>query len=158
MSYLTDLHFYIQLPWQRTALTMQFLLAQQQKNFLVTALSNYSSAVNNMEQTVMLPSLLQDIPVNDYDESKDAADTSHNMYECYLLLKSIKNTVESSMLPSEDLKQNINSAYDLESDEEANLEKLLYVHVKGLCTVLNTLTNKANTLTSKYKDRIGLFS
>ncbi|XP_051881516.1 mid1-interacting protein 1-B-like [Pristis pectinata] len=135
---------------------MQFLVAQQQKNFLVTALSKYSSAVNNMEQTIMLPSLLQDIPMEDHDESKDAADSSHNMYECYILLKSIKNTVESTILPFEDLKLKINAGCDLENEDEANLEKRLYIHVKGLCTVLNTLTNKANTLTSRYKDRIGL--
>ncbi|XP_078259116.1 mid1-interacting protein 1A-like [Rhinoraja longicauda] len=134
---------------------MQFLIAQQQNNFLVTALTKYSSAVNNMEQTIMLPSLLQDIPTEEHNETKDAEGGPHNMYECYNLLKSIKNTVESSMLPSEDWKQKINSAS--ENEEVANLEKLLYTHVKGLCMVLNRLTDKANTLTSRYKGRIGTY-
>ncbi|XP_032878024.1 mid1-interacting protein 1A-like [Amblyraja radiata] len=132
---------------------MQFLVAQRQNNFLVTALTKYSSAVEQMEQTIMLPSLLQDIPMEGHNETKDAEGGSHNMYN---LLKSIKNTVESSRLPSEDWKRKINSAWDLENEDEAHLEQLLYTHVKGLCMVLNTLTNKANTLTSRYKDRIGL--
>ncbi|XP_078401342.1 thyroid hormone-inducible hepatic protein [Cetorhinus maximus] len=134
---------------------MQSLIAQQQTNFLVATMSKYSSAVKNMEQTVMLPSLLQDIPLEDQDEAKDAAASSQNLYECYTLLKSIKNTVESGPLPFEDLKRKINSAYDLENEDEANLEKLFYVHVKGLCAVLNTLTKKANTLTSRYEDMLG---
>ncbi|XP_069747941.1 mid1-interacting protein 1-B-like [Narcine bancroftii] len=137
---------------------MQFLAAQHQKNFLVTALSKYSSAVNNMEQTIMFPSLLQDIPMDDHIETQDDTCNYHSMYECYILLKSIKNTVESSKLPVEHLKRKINNTCDLENEDEANLEKLLYIHVKGLHAVLNTLTNKANILTSRYKDKIGLSS
>ncbi|GCB66462.1 mid1-interacting protein 1-B-like [Scyliorhinus torazame] len=134
---------------------MQSLIAQQQTNFLVATMSKYSSAVKNMEQTVMLPSLLQDIPLEVQDEAKDATASSQNLYECYILLKSIKDTVESGLLPFEDFKRKINSALDLENEDEANLEKLFYVHVRGLCTVLNTLTKKANTLTSRYEDMIG---
>uniref|UniRef100_UPI00398E5D35 mid1-interacting protein 1-B-like n=1 Tax=Pristiophorus japonicus TaxID=55135 RepID=UPI00398E5D35 len=132
---------------------MQSILAQQQNNFLVATMSKYSSAVKNMEQTVMIPSLLQDITLDDQDEANNATANSSNLYKCYTLLKSIKNTVECGLLPFEDLKWKIN---DLENEDETNLETLFYDHVKGLCIVLNTLTNKANTLTSRYKNRIGL--
>ncbi|XP_067841482.1 mid1-interacting protein 1-B-like [Heptranchias perlo] len=137
---------------------MQSLIVQQQNNFLAATMSKYSSAVKNMEQTVMLPSLLQDIPLEGQDEAKDARASSENLYECYVLLKSIKDTVECGLLPFEDLKRQINSAYDMENEDEADLEKLFYVHVKGLCTVFYALTNKANTLTSRYKEKIGLSS
>ncbi|XP_060682973.1 mid1-interacting protein 1-B-like [Hemiscyllium ocellatum] len=135
---------------------MQSFIAQQQTSFLVATMSKYSSAVRNMEQTIMLPSLLQDIALEDQDEGKDASVSSQNLYECYIQLKSIKNIVESGRLPPEDLKQKINYAYNLEDEDEANLETLFYVHVKGLCTVLNSLTKKANMLTSRYEDVIGL--
>ncbi|XP_067889458.1 mid1-interacting protein 1-B-like [Heterodontus francisci] len=137
---------------------MEYRLVQQQNNFLVATVSKYSSAVKNMEQTVMLPSLLQDIPLEDQHEAKDATASSQNLYECYILLKSIKNTVESGLPPFEDFKWKINSAYDLENEDEVKLEKLFYDHVKGLCTVLNTLTKKANALTSRYEDMIGISS
>ncbi|XP_078078491.1 mid1-interacting protein 1-B-like [Mustelus asterias] len=135
---------------------MQSLIIQQQTNFLVATMSKYSSAVKNMEQTVMLPSLLQDIPLEVQDEAKDA--NSQSLYECFTLLKSIKNTVESGGLSFEDLKRKTNSAHELENEDAASLEQLFYVHVKGLCTVLNTLTKKANTLTSRYEDMIGVSS
>ncbi|XP_048389218.1 mid1-interacting protein 1-B-like [Stegostoma tigrinum] len=135
---------------------MQSFISQQQTNFLVATMSKYSSAVKNMEQTVMLPSLLQDIPLEDQNEAKDVSVSSQNLYECYTQLKYIKDIVESGQLPLEDLKRQINDAYDLEHEDETNLETLFYIHVKGLCAVLNILTKKANMLTSRYKDMIGI--
>ncbi|NP_001280075.1 mid1-interacting protein 1-B-like [Callorhinchus milii] len=138
---------------------MQSLATQHQKNFLAVAMNKYVSSVKNMENTVMLPSLLRDVPIEDEDETKMATISPQNLYECYSLLKSFKNTVESSILPFEPPKRK-NSAGDLESEEEneeqPNLEKLFHIHLLGLYTVLDELSNKANTLTKRYKEIIGL--
>jgi len=70
----------------------------KQKNSLFNAMNRFIGAVNNMDQTVMVPSLLRDVPL-DEDREMSAAlktdlDEEGDMYSYYQLLKSIRRDIE----------------------------------------------------------------
>jgi len=136
---------------------MQSADTKLSRNSLQLALRRYSAVVHNMEQTVLLPSLLRDVP---YDEATDceAADNSMDLYESYLMLKAIKNTVESGLFPHDDAKTKSHAALHkgLEPLLEAEPEALFHFHLRGLFTVMATLANKSQNLTEKYLDIIGV--
>lgn len=136
---------------------MQSTDTRLNRNSLQLALRRYSTVVLNMEQTVLLPSLLRDVP---YDEAQDceAADNSMDLYEYYLMLKAIKNTVESGLFPHDEPKTKRHAALNkgLEPLLEAEPEALFHFHLQGLFTVMATLANKSQNLTEKYLDIIGV--
>lgn len=122
-----------------------------------------------MDQTVMVPSLLRDVPV-DEKEMKTARTAGNgtstyfqdvgDMHSYYILLKSIRNDIEWGILQGDERrKEKVGvTALDistLESDDE-DLEKQFHYHMNGLHTVLSKLTRKANTLTNRYKQEIGI--
>ncbi|XP_030637393.1 mid1-interacting protein 1-B [Chanos chanos] len=148
---------------------MQICDSYNQKNSLFNAMNRFIGAVNNMDQTVMVPSLLRDVPL---DEEKDlssvrtASNSSSNyfqdgdMYASYVQLKSIRNDIEWGVLqPDERRKEKLavtnHELSHVEPDDE-DLEKLFHFHLNGLHTVLSKLTRKANTLTNRYKQEIGI--
>ncbi|CAK6979688.1 LOW QUALITY PROTEIN: mid1-interacting protein 1-B-like [Scomber scombrus] len=144
-----------------------------QKNSLYTAMSRFIGAVNNMDQTVMLPSRLRDVPTNGADDGADDG----AMYGSYVLLKSIRNDMEWGVLQQGGgvlqqggglmlqggglmhqgggpvLQQNGGGTEAAEDEDD--LEKQFYFHLNGLHAVLSKLTRKADTLTSRYKEEIG---
>ncbi|XP_067307882.1 mid1-interacting protein 1-B-like [Pseudorasbora parva] len=131
---------------------MQSADAKLSRSSLQLALRRYSTVVHNMEQTVLLPSLLRDVP---YDE---AADNSMDLYEYYLMLKAIKNTVESGLIPHDDAKAKSQAVLHkgLEPLLEAEPEAVFHFHLRGLFTVMATLGKKSQNLTEKYLDIIGI--
>ncbi len=140
---------------------MQFADAKLSRSSLLLALRRYSSAVHNMEQTILLPSLLRDVPYDDDDDEAldcEAAEDNKDLYECYLQLKAIKNTVESGLVPHDDPKGKSHAVLhkSLEPLLEADPEALFHFHLRGLFTVMATLTRKSQGLTKKYLDIIGV--
>ncbi|XP_041715392.1 mid1-interacting protein 1-B [Coregonus clupeaformis] len=143
-----------------------------QKNSLFNAMNRFIGAVNNMDQTVMVPSLLRDVPLDEEEEVKTISPimTASNgsatyfqdgdMYNYYVLLKSIRNDIEWGVLQADDRrteKMGV-TALDIsriESDDD-DLEKQFHYHLTGLHTVLSKLTRKANTLTNRYNQEIGI--
>ncbi|XP_014809533.1 PREDICTED: mid1-interacting protein 1 [Calidris pugnax] len=90
---------------------MQICDSYSQKYSLFNAMNRFIGAVNNMDQTVMVPSLLRDVPL--LLEELDAAGavcpsreaslppgdpgaffSRRDMYSHYVLLKSIRNDIE----------------------------------------------------------------
>ncbi|XP_049583219.1 mid1-interacting protein 1A [Syngnathus scovelli] len=69
-----------------------------QKNSLFNAMNRFLGAVNNMDRTVMVPSLLRDVPLCDdaelYGHKSDVDDGDVDMYSYYQLLKSIRQDIE----------------------------------------------------------------
>ncbi|KAL4656907.1 mid1-interacting protein 1 [Arapaima gigas] len=130
-----------------------------QKNSLFNAMNRFIGAINNMDQTVMVPSLLRDVPLE--EEGKDSSSSSPSyfhdgdMYSYYVLLKSIRNDIEWGVVQPEDRRKDKLAVTALEADDE-DLEKLFHFHLMGLHTVLSKLTRKANTLTNRYKQEIGI--
>ncbi|XP_026138577.1 mid1-interacting protein 1-B-like [Carassius auratus] len=134
---------------------MQSADAKLSRSSLLLALRRYSTAVHNMEQTVLLPSLLRDVPYHN-DPDCEAANHSMDLYEHYLLLKAIKNTVESGLVPHDEAKSHAALHKGLEPLLEAEPETLFHFHLRGLFTVMATLTKKSQNLTEKYLDIIGI--
>lgn len=143
---------------------MQISESYNQKKSLFNAMNRFIFAVNNMDQTVMVPSLLRDVPLDDTQNVKSANGNSTpyfhqdgDMYSSYVLLKSIRNDIEWGVLQADERrKENGGDAKaSWPEAEEGDLEKQLHFHLNGLHTVLSKLTRKANTLTTRYKEEIG---
>ncbi|KAM6945607.1 mid1-interacting protein 1-B-like [Aplochiton taeniatus] len=147
---------------------MQITDSYKQRNSLFNAMNRFIGAVNNMDQTVMVPSLLRDVPIE--EEQIETVRTASNgtatyfqdgdMYGYYVLLKSIRNDIEFGVFQGEERrKEKVEvTALDIssiESDDD-DLEKQFHYHLNGLHTVLSKLTRKANTLTNRYKQEIGI--
>ncbi|KAL4656513.1 mid1-interacting protein 1-B-like [Arapaima gigas] len=149
---------------------MQISDSHNQKNSLFTAMNRFIGAVNNMDQTVMVPSLLRDMPLEEDKNMSPIAPTNGSatyfyngdMYSYYVLLKSIRNDIEWGVLQADDRRKDKVGITGLEISriepevEDEDLEKLFHFHLNGLHTVLSKLTRKANTLTNRYKQEIGI--
>lgn len=121
-------------------------------------MEGYFSAVQKMEQTVMFPSLLLGVSMEDqrdaiHGSSDDRAPTDRDLYEYFTLLKSIKLTAEGGLGALKDKCLHIRE--DEVKEEKGDLEGLFHYHVSGLRHVLVELTRRANTVTSKYNEIMG---
>ncbi|XP_032888996.1 mid1-interacting protein 1 [Amblyraja radiata] len=150
---------------------MQIMDTYNQKHSLFNAMNKFIAAVNNMDQTVMVPSLLRDVPLEDENKSEVNGVSSTgasnyysdkwDMYNYFVLLKSIKNDIEWGVVQLDDRKKDKAATIDIRVEEvegEEDLQKQFHYHLNGLYTVLSKLTRKANTLTNRYKQEIGFGS
>ncbi|XP_076851227.1 mid1-interacting protein 1-like [Brachyhypopomus gauderio] len=143
------------------------------KHSLLNVMNRFIAAANNMDETIMVPSLLRDLPL---EEQAGGAAVGRNepalpskqrdMYEHYLLLKSIKNDMEWGLLKRElsggtsflemavkQEQQNHGTASPAE--DSSDLEGQFHFHLRGLFGVLSKLTVQADHLTNRYKREIG---
>ncbi|XP_033992799.1 mid1-interacting protein 1-like [Trematomus bernacchii] len=148
------------------------------KNSLINVMHRFIAAANNMDETIMVPSLLRDVPLEEQEASKVEPNNNNHeppcpnkqrdMYEHYLLLKSIKNDMEWGLLKremssgasflemavkQEEQQQTVTG--DLLADENLDLENQFHYHLRGLFGVLSKLTMQADHLTNRYKREIG---
>ncbi|XP_043983829.1 mid1-interacting protein 1-like [Gambusia affinis] len=149
------------------------------KHSLLNVMHRFIAAANNMDETIMVPSLLRDVPLeeqannnnnDDMAESQVASNKQRDMYEHYLLLKSIKNDMEWGLLKremssgasfleiavkQEKREQQPSVKGDLAVEDNADLEHQFHYHLRGLFGVLSKLTLQADHLTNRYKREIG---
>ncbi|KAM6924280.1 mid1-interacting protein 1-like [Xenentodon cancila] len=143
------------------------------KHSLINVMHRFIAAANNMDETIMVPSLLRDLPLEEQaasqleDNNNEPASKQRDMYEHYLLLKSIKNDMEWGLLKREmssgasflemAVKQEEQQPVtgDLVVDDNADLEHQFHYHLRGLFGVLSKLTMRADHLTNRYKREIG---
>ncbi|XP_029298246.1 mid1-interacting protein 1-like [Cottoperca gobio] len=146
------------------------------KHSLINVMHRFIAAANNMDETIMVPSLLRDVPLEEQAASKvepnnnqeaPCPNKQRDMYEHYLLLKSIKNDMEWGLLKREmssgasflemAVKQEEQQSVtgDLLPDENSDLENQFHYHLRGLFGVLSKLTLQADHLTNRYKREIG---
>ena len=164
---------------------MQLTETTNQKNSLFNAMNRFIGAVNNMDQTVMVPSLLRDVPLDEDREmsSLKSDEDEGDMYSYYQLLKSIRTIIEwgvrcaeaderrkesmkisrknssastSSSASSSSSSSLSSSEEEDEDEEEEDLEKQFQYHLTGLQGVLSKLTLQANSLTKRYKKELGI--
>ncbi|XP_029374206.1 thyroid hormone-inducible hepatic protein [Echeneis naucrates] len=137
---------------------MQSAEVKFKKNSLLLALRRYSSAVSDMEQTILLPSLLRDVPSDEVWDNGAAEESCDDLYGNYLILKAIRNTVENSSVSLDDHKTKKTTALNktLEPLLNTDPETLFHFHLRGLFSVMSDLTKKTQCLTEKYKDIIGV--
>ncbi|XP_023152965.2 mid1-interacting protein 1-B [Amphiprion ocellaris] len=130
---------------------MQICDSSNQKNSLFTAMTRFIGAVNNMDQTVMVPSLLRDVPLDDGAEPKPGSSFFHqDMYSSYVLLKSIRNHMEWGVLQGDQRRWDKDDV-----TEEDDLEKQFHFHLNGLHSILSKLTLTTDMLTNRYKEEVG---
>ncbi|XP_041850657.1 thyroid hormone-inducible hepatic protein [Melanotaenia boesemani] len=136
---------------------MQSSESKFSRNSLILTLKRYSTAVRNMELTILLPSLLRDVPSEEVCDCEAAEETCRDLYANYLMLKAIRNTVESSLAPSDDRKAK-NTALNLTMEPylDTDPEALFHFHLKGLFSVMNDLTKKTQSITKKYLEIVGV--
>ncbi|XP_058505503.1 mid1-interacting protein 1-like [Solea solea] len=146
------------------------------KHSLINVMHRFIAAANNMDETIMVPSLLRDMPLEEQATSEKEANNNNepecpnkqrDMYEHYLLLKSIKNDMEWGLLKREmssgasflemavkqEEQQQVTG--DLLQDNHSDLERQFHYHLRGLFGVLSKLTTQADNLTNRYKREIG---
>ncbi|XP_070800165.1 thyroid hormone-inducible hepatic protein [Pituophis catenifer annectens] len=126
-------------------------------------LQRYFSAVRHMEQTVMFPSLLQGVSLEDQEDpaeinSEQKCSRDRDLYDDFTLLKSIKSTVESGLPPLHDKSLSSSREEEEEAKEKTDLEGLFRYHISGLYHVLAQLTSRANAVTSRYNEILGQIS
>ncbi|KAJ3590598.1 hypothetical protein NHX12_008548 [Muraenolepis orangiensis] len=134
------------------------------KSSLLLAVRRYSAAVNHMEQTVLLPSLLRDVPSDeiwDGEVEQEQQEEDQDLYQNYLTLKDINTTVESGLITLDDRRAKSRTAPLPPSPPpgalvEADQEALFHFHLSGLFSVLGHLTKKSQNLTDKYLEIIGV--
>ncbi|XP_072300914.1 mid1-interacting protein 1-B-like [Eucyclogobius newberryi] len=162
---------------------MQIQETPNPKNSLFNAMSRFIGAVNNMDQTVMVPSLLMDVPL---DEDRGLGSLKSDMedgdmYSYYQLLKSIRQDIEwgvrcaaadekrkesmtltrSSSSASTTSSASSVASFSSEEDEEEeeedeDLHEQFQYHLTGLQGVLSKLTQSAVSLTKRYNKEIGV--
>ncbi|XP_072251531.1 mid1-interacting protein 1-like [Leuresthes tenuis] len=155
---------------------MQITDSASNKHSLINVMHRFIAAANNMDETIMVPSLLRDLPLEELAASQVEANNNNeppcankqrDMYEHYLLLKSIKNDMEWGLLKREmssgasflemAVKQEEQQPVtgDLVVEDNADLEHRFHYHLRGLFGVLSKLTLQADHLTNRYKREIG---
>ena len=147
------------------------------KHSLINVMHRFIAAANNMDETIMVPSLLRDVPLEEQQVSHPPEVVENNnepfpnkqrdMYEHYLLLKSIKNDMEWGLIKREisggasflemAVKQEEQQPVTggLPGEEGADLEDQFHYHLSGLFGVLYKLTVQADHRTNRYKREIG---
>lgn len=147
------------------------------KHSLINVMHRFIAAANNMDETIMVPSLLRDVPLeeqaasevepNNNNQEPPCPNKQRDMYEHYLLLKSIKNDMEWGLLKREmssgasflemAMKQEEQKPVtgDLPLEDNSDLEHQFHYHLRGLFGVLSKLTMQADHLTNRYKREIG---
>ncbi|XP_060928706.1 mid1-interacting protein 1-B-like [Limanda limanda] len=135
---------------------MQSAEAKFNKNSLHLALRRYSSAVSDMEQTILLPSLLRDVPSDRVWDSEEVEESCcGDLYGNYLMLKTIRNAVESGLFHLGEQEPETQPELS-DSRPDADPEALFRFHLSGLFSVMSDLTKRSQSLTEKYMDIIGV--
>ncbi|KAJ6664859.1 hypothetical protein lerEdw1_005831 [Lerista edwardsae] len=109
-----------------------------------------------MEQTVLFPSLLRGVSLEEQGDTPEADPCDKDLYEYYTQLKTIKLLAEGGLAPLNDRKPQVATRLqEQEGKEEADLEGYFYYHVSSLYRVLDRLTRRANAVTMRYNDIMG---
>ncbi|XP_007939088.1 thyroid hormone-inducible hepatic protein [Orycteropus afer afer] len=147
---------------------MQVLTKRYPKNCLLTVMDRYSATVRNMEQVVMLPSLLRDMQLTGHGDQ--VPDDSSDLYKYFTMLKAIYVDVDHGLLPREEWQAKVAESEADEAKDEAaeteeamkervsrelNLEAQFHLHFSSLHHILTHLTLLAEEVTRKYQEIMG---
>uniref|UniRef100_H0VV36 MID1 interacting protein 1 n=1 Tax=Cavia porcellus TaxID=10141 RepID=H0VV36_CAVPO len=137
---------------------MQICDTYNQKHSLFNAMNRFIGAVNNMDQTVMVPSLLRDVPLAEPELDTNGSGsfpfaTTSSGVSCTSRLPR-QQGARRTRWKSKDILVDLSHLESADAGEE-DLEQQFHYHLRGLHTVLSKLTRKANILTNRYKQEIG---
>jgi hypothetical protein len=137
------------------------------KNCLLTVMDRYSAVVHDMEQMVMIPSLLRDVQLS--EREGQAHEGASDLYSYFIMLKTIRVEVDHGLLPREEWQAKVASGKAIEAENEAvereeaqeeriselDLEAQFHLHFSSLHHILTHLTLKAREVTRKYQEMTG---
>ncbi|XP_073454248.1 mid1-interacting protein 1-B-like [Aquarana catesbeiana] len=130
-----------------------------QRHSLLDAIHRFNTATTIMDETIMVPSMLQDITPakeenGDNMNSKEVVE-NRNLYDSYLLLKSLRHDMKwGAHSENQIVKKLCPDTEDAPEEETGDLVDQFQHHLRGLLTVLTKLTKKANLLTNCYKKEV----
>ena len=147
---------------------MQVLTKRYPKNCLLTVMDRYLAVVSNMEQVVMIPSLLRDMQLSTHGYQAQAG--TSDLYSYFTMLKAIRIDVEHGLLPRQQWQAKVaggkadgaeTEAGEMEEAEEESvlgqldLEAQFHLHFASLHHILTRLTLKTEEVTKKYQEKMG---
>ncbi|XP_045413229.1 thyroid hormone-inducible hepatic protein [Lemur catta] len=147
---------------------MQVLTKRYPKNCLLTVMDRYSAEVRNMEQVVMIPSLLRDVQLSSHRGQGQAR--APDLYTYFTMLKTICVDVDHGLLLREEWQAKVagreadkaenevaetEEAEDDRASGELDLEAQFYLHFSSLHHILTHLTLRAQEVTRKYQEMTG---
>ena len=142
----------------------------QSTQSLLSAMNKFVHAINVMDDTVMIPSRLKDIPVTD---EKSACNTntslalipaqkagihpSGDLYSFYTMLNAIKAELVRGPTEEDDEAEEVQGKETPgHIDEQSRQTAAMFRHhLKGLFNLLHQLTDSANHLTGRYQQELG---
>ncbi|XP_040180954.1 mid1-interacting protein 1-B-like [Rana temporaria] len=130
-----------------------------QRHSLLDAIQKFNTATTIMDETIMVPSMLQDITPakeenGDNMNSKDVVE-NRNLYDSYLLLKSLRHDMKWGVHSENQIvEKRCAETEDAPEQETGDLVDQFQHHLRGLLSVLTKLTKKANLLTNCYKKEV----
>uniref|UniRef100_A0A8C9QBY5 Thyroid hormone responsive n=1 Tax=Spermophilus dauricus TaxID=99837 RepID=A0A8C9QBY5_SPEDA len=154
---------------------MPVLTKRYPKNCLLAVVDRYLAVVCNMEQVVMIPSLLRDVQLGGHGGQAQMG--APDLYTYFTMLKTIRMDVEHGLLPREEWQAKGGGRWQAkvagrkadeagkeaaETEEakeevsgELDLETQFHVHFSSLHRILTHLTVKAQEVTRKYQEMTG---
>ncbi|KAF7475292.1 thyroid hormone-inducible hepatic protein [Marmota marmota marmota] len=146
---------------------MPVLTKRYPKNCLLAVVDRYLAVVCNMEQVVMIPSLLRDVQLGGHGGQAQMG--APDLYTYFTMLKTIRMDVEHGLLPREEWQAKVvgrkadeagKEAAEIEEAKEEvsgelDLETQFHVHFSSLHRILTHLTVKAQEVTRKYQEMTG---
>lgn len=130
-----------------------------QRHSLLDAIHRFNTATTIMDETIMVPSMLQDISPakeeNGDNKNSEEVLENRNLYDSYLLLKSLRHDMKWGVhSENQIMEKHCPDKEDVAEEETGDLVDQFQHHLRGLLSVLTKLTKKANILTNCYKKEV----
>ena len=129
---------------------------------ILSTMNNFVKAVNEMDDTILIPSRLRDMDTSDTitpnpsgaDGDKALVSTQQNtdMLAYYHMLNAVKTELVHGPGSGDDESEEMEQE---EEDQSSHVAHAFRHHLQGLFSVLKQLTGSAKLLTSKYQEEIG---
>lgn len=125
---------------------------------LLSAMNRFVHAVNDMDETIMIPSRLKDMPSGEVHQPKNGSTQAvispaqnTDLYTFYSMLNAVKTELvrgPKSETEEEETEQD-------QDDLSRHTAQMFRHHLRGLFTVLSQLTDTAQKLTKRYQEEVG---
>lgn len=143
-------------------------LSADNSQSLLTAIHKFVQAVDIMDDTVMIPCRLRDVPIdlklkeeNNNKAVVPAIPMSGDLYHFYAMLQAIRKEIVAGPSASSDGEESLDSESDLSDDngnndnEQAKKTATAFrYHLRGLFGLLHQMTETAKYLSSRYETEI----
>ncbi|XP_064638140.1 mid1-interacting protein 1-B-like [Lineus longissimus] len=131
---------------------------------LLAAMNKFSQAVSAMDDTIMVPSRLLDVPLKNGQSSPNdnrgalvpfegKVGNGTDLYSFYMLLNTISTDLVRGPPQLED-DEGGDPRYSRVDEQTKQVANMFRHHLSGLHSVLNQLTDAAHFLTQRYTDEI----